>query len=185
MAEMLAVSDTSQVVPANQMLAKAGQYLTFVLSGEEYAMGILNIKEIIAYGQVTDVPMMPNFVRGIFNLRGIVVPVVDLMARFGKGVTQIAKRTGIVIVENLESGDDGQHYIGIIVDAVNEVVDILPQDIEPPPNFGTGIRQDFISGMAKRNDRFLILLNVSKVLSMDEMANLSKVAIDTIDGTDN
>lgn len=181
MTEMLAVSNQLQAISENQVLAKAGQYLTFVLSGEVYAMGILNVKEIIAYGQVTDVPMMPNFVRGIINLRGIVVPVVDLMARFGKGTTKIAKRTGIVIVENLESGDEGQHYIGIIVDAVNEVVDILQQDIEPPPTFGTGIRQDFISGMAKRNDRFLILLNVSKVLSMDEMASLSKVAMDTIE----
>lgn len=154
--------------------ATAGQYLTFVLGGEIYALGILNIKEIIDYGNLTEVPMMPNFVRGVINLRGSVVPVVDLQARFGKGNTQIAKRTGIVIVETANGEhDDAQQDIGIIVDAVNEVVDINQQDIEPPPSFGTGIRPDFINGMAKRNGHFVILLNVNRVLSIDEMANLT------------
>jgi purine-binding chemotaxis protein CheW len=154
--------------------ATAGQYLTFVLGGEIYALGILNIKEIIDYGNLTEVPMMPNFVRGVINLRGSVVPVVDLQARFGKGNTNIAKRTGIVIVETAKGeNDDSQQDIGIIVDAVNEVVDINQQDIEPPPSFGTGIRPDFINGMAKRNGHFVILLNVNRVLSVDEMANLT------------
>jgi purine-binding chemotaxis protein CheW len=154
--------------------ATAGQYLTFVLGGEIYALGILNIKEIIDYGNLTEVPMMPNFVRGVINLRGSVVPVVDLQARFGKGNTHIAKRTGIVIVETAKGeNDDSQQDIGIIVDAVNEVVDINQQDIEPPPSFGTGIRPDFINGMAKRNGHFVILLNVNRVLSVDEMANLT------------
>ena len=168
------------VVAAETQLAGAGQYLTFVLSGELYALGILNIKEIIDYGHLTDVPMMPAFVRGIINLRGRVVPVIDMVARFGKGCTEIAKRTCIVIVE-VNENREGQHDIGIIVDAVNEVVEINQQDIEPPPNFGSGIRQDFINGMAKRNDRFIILLNVSKVLSMDEMSVLSKVAANNLD----
>jgi purine-binding chemotaxis protein CheW len=160
------------VVPESN-LASAGQYLTFVLGSEVYALGILNIKEIIDYDNLTDVPMMPAFVRGVINLRGSVVPVIDLMARFGKGSTAVAKRTGIVIVETDDKGDGNQHDIGIIVDAVNEVIDIGPQDIEPPPSFGTGIHSDFISGMAKRNGRFIILLNVTKVLSADEMAGLS------------
>lgn len=174
---MGAIATTSRQSPTTaDSVAGAGQYLTFVLGGEVYALGILNIKEIIDYGQLTEVPMMPSFVRGVINLRGSVVPVIDLMARFGKGITPIAKRTGIVIVETAAGEhDEGNHQdIGIIVDAVNEVVDIGPQDIEPPPSFGAGIRPDFINGMAKRDNRFVILLNVNKVLSVDEMAALGQ-----------
>jgi purine-binding chemotaxis protein CheW len=179
---MTAITTTSAQLSAlaiEQQIASAGQYLTFLLSGEIYALGILNIKEIIDYDNLTEVPMMPPFVRGVINLRGSVVPVIDLMARFGKGSTQVAKRTGIVIVETASGEDGKQQDIGIIVDAVNEVVDIGQQDIEPPPSFGTGIRPDFINGMAKRNGRFIILLNVNKVLSVDEIADLSKVATDS------
>lgn len=174
-------SSSTQLTTTQTQLqnATAGQYLTFVLGGEIYALGILNIKEIIDYGHLTEVPMMPSFVRGVINLRGSVVPVVDLAARFGKESTQIAKRTGIVIVETNNGLDEAViQDIGIIVDAVNEVVDIAQQEIEPPPSFGTGIRPDFISGMAKRNDRFVILLNVNKVLSVDEMTALSKGGTD-------
>jgi len=176
MGAIATTSAQSPDVPAEQQLADTGQYLTFVLTGEVYALGILNIKEIIDYGHLTEVPMMPSFVRGVINLRGSVVPVVDLAARFGKGSTQIAKRTSIVIVETDGDCDaGGRQDIGIIVDAVNEVVNISRQDIEPPPTFGTGIRLDFISGMAKRNGHFIILLNVNRVLSVDEMASLSKL----------
>jgi purine-binding chemotaxis protein CheW len=161
---------------------QAGQFLTFVLAGEVYALGILNIKEIIGYGDVTNVPMMPTFVRGVINLRGSVVPVVDLSARFGQGATQIAKRTGIVIVETTrfsEAHDENiQQDIGIIVDAVNEVVEINSNEIEPPPSFGSQIRPDFISGMAKKDNRFVIILNTNQVLSIDEFAFLSKVTIE-------
>ncbi|MCQ8105192.1 chemotaxis protein CheW [Methylomonas sp. SURF-2] len=173
MADIAASSDQLPALPADKGGAKAGQYLTFVLAKEIYALGILNIKEIIDYGNLTQVPMMPDFVRGVINLRGRVVPVVDLNARFGKGKTQVAKRTGIIIVE---TAADGLQDIGIMVDAVNEVVDIAQPDIEPPPSFGTGIRPDFINGMAKRNERFIILLNVGKVLSVVEMAALSNSA---------
>ncbi len=174
---MTAIATTAEqpsALSTVKQTAEAGQYLTFVLGGEIYALGILNIKEIIDYGNVTEVPMMPAFVRGVINLRGSVVPVVDLMARFGKGSTQVAKRTGIVIVETaVASEDDSRQDIGIIVDAVNEVVDINQQDIEPAPSFGTGIRPDFINGMAKRDDHFIILLSVNKVLSVDEMVSLT------------
>ncbi|WP_446809536.1 chemotaxis protein CheW [Methylomonas sp. 2BW1-5-20] len=168
---------TQDKLPAtqNKSTALAGQYLTFTLGGELYALGILSSKEIIDYGNLTEVPMMPAFVRGVINLRGSVVPVVDLQARFGKGATPVVKRTGIVIVEAAGDDEDSSQDLGIIVDAVNEVVEISQEDIEPAPSFGTGIRPDFISGMAKRNGRFVILLNVSKVLSVDEMAALSTV----------
>jgi purine-binding chemotaxis protein CheW len=182
---MVALTSKAEQLPAKsggQQTARAGQYLTFVLGGEVYALGILNIKEIIDYGQLTEVPMMPGFVRGVINLRGSVVPVIDLSVRFGKAGTQIGKRTGIVIVETYDEDEAGESRqdIGIIVDAVNEVVDISQDEIEPPPSFGTGIRPDFINGMAKRNDRFVILLNVSRVLSVNEMATLSKTALSEI-----
>ena len=162
------------VVPPESQTHESCQYLTFVLSGAVYALGILNIKEIIDYGHLTEVPMMPSFVRGVINLRGSVVPVIDLAARFGKPGTEIAKRTGIVIVETASQENASQQDIGIIVDAVNEVVDIGQAEIEPPPSFGAGIRPDFISGMAKRDDHFVIILNLDKVLSVDEMAALSE-----------
>jgi len=158
--------------------AVAGQYLTFGLGGEIYALGILNIKEIIDYDRLTEVPMMPAFVCGVINLRGRVVPIIDLHARFGKGKTGILKRTAIVIVETVNQEDESAQDIGIIVDAVNEVVEINREDIEPPPNFGIGIRPDFISGMAKRNGGFVILLSVDKVLSVAEMAALSKAEVE-------
>ncbi|MBD9356497.1 chemotaxis protein CheW [Methylomonas albis] len=179
MTAIVGISPQLPAVRIEAVQAGAGQYLTFVLGGEIYALGILNIREIIDYGQLTQVPMMPAFVRGVINLRGSVVPVIDLMARFGKGSTGVAKRTGIVIVEIGDQGDANQQDIGIIVDAVNEVIDIGPQDIEPPASFGTGIHSEFISGMAKRNGRFIILLNVNKVLSVDELAGLSSVATDS------
>jgi len=171
----LATTQDKALTAPNKSTALAGQYLTFTLGGELYALGILSSKEIIDYGNLTEVPMMPAFVRGVINLRGSVVPVVDLQARFGKGATPVAKRTGIVIVEAAGDDEDSSQDLGIIVDAVNEVVEISQEDIEPAPSFGTGIRPDFISGMAKRNGRFVILLNVSKVLSVDEMAALSTV----------
>jgi purine-binding chemotaxis protein CheW len=155
---------------------ETGQYLTFMLGGEVFALGILNIKEIIEYGSLTEVPMMPSFVRGVINLRGRVVPVIDLAARFGRGVTEVARRTSIVIIEvgsvaHTEEGDMAESQdIGVMVDAVNEVVDIDAAEIEPAPNFGTRIRPEFISGMAKRASGFTIVLDVNRVLSVDEMA---------------
>lgn len=149
------------------------QYLTFVLGGEAYAMGILAIKEIIEYGNVTEVPRMPAFIRGVINLRGAVVPVIDLSARFGKPATKITRRTCIVIIE-VPTGAETQD-VGVMVDAVNAVLEIPPSEIEPPPSFGANIRADFISGMGKVDGKFVIILNVHNVLSVDEMASLSAV----------
>jgi purine-binding chemotaxis protein CheW len=158
-----------------------GQYLTFVLTGEIYALGILHIKEIIQYGDLTEVPMMPSFIRGVINLRGKVVPVVDMAARFNRGSTQIAKRTSIIIIE-MEADEDGEtQSIGIMVDAVNEVIDISSDDIEPPPSFGARIRPDFISGMAKRDGKFIIVLNLSSVLSIEEMSALGNSLLNDAD----
>ncbi|MCQ1551337.1 MAG: chemotaxis protein CheW [Candidatus Accumulibacter phosphatis] len=150
------------------------QYLTFVLGGEMFAVGILNVKEIIEYGHLTEIPMMPAFIRGVINLRGAVVPVIDLAARFGKTQSLIGKRSCIVIVEVREN--ELRHDIGLLVDAVSEVIEIPASDIEPPPSFGARIRADFIHGMGKVAGKFVILLNIVKVLSVDEIAMLAQVA---------
>ena len=149
------------------------QYLTFMLGGETYAMGILAIKEIIEYGNITEVPRMPDFIRGVINLRGAVVPVIDLGARFGKRATDITRRTCIVIIE-VASGE-GTQDIGVMVDAVNEVLEISASEIEPAPSFGANIRNDFIDGMGKINGKFVIILNIHQVLSVEEMATLAGV----------
>lgn len=149
------------------------QYLTFMLGGEVFAIGILHIKEIIEYGHLTSVPMMPAFIRGVINLRGAVVPVVDLASRFGGKPSQVTRRSCIIILE-LEVEEETQ-VIGVVVDAVNEVLEIAGADIEPPPSFGAKIRTDFIAGMGKVEDRFVILLNADRVLSVEEMATLSAV----------
>ncbi len=157
------------------------QYLTFTLGGEMFALAILNVKEIIEFGTVTEIPMMPKFIRGVINLRGAVVPVIDLSCRFGGLPTQVDRRTCIVIVE-LNEGDD-KHDVGIMVDAVSEVLEISATEIEPPPLFGAKIRTDFIEGMGKIEGRFVIILSVSKVLSSEEMAMLSQAAESVAAGT--
>lgn len=147
------------------------QYLTFVLSGEVFAIGILAIKEIIEYSNPTSVPMMPDYLRGVINLRGLVVPVIDLAVRFGKSASPVTKRTCIVIVE-IEL--DGERYdIGAMVDAVNAVVDIPAREIEPPPTFGARIRTDFIAGMGKIDGRFVIVLDSRHVLAPAELESLA------------
>jgi len=158
------------------------QYLTFMLGGEVYAMGILAIKEIIEYGSLTEVPRMPSFIRGVINLRGAVVPVIDLSARFGKAATTVTRRTCIVIVE-VSDGHGAQgntQVVGVMVDAVNAVLEIPAAEIEPPPSFGAHIRADFMTGMGKVNGKFVIILNIHNVLSVDEMASLAGVAGTTL-----
>lgn len=152
--------------------AEEGQYLTFLLAGEMFAIGILSIKEIIEYGQVTAVPMMPGFVRGVINLRGQVVPVIDLQVRFGRDSTAVNKRTCIVIVEVAADQDEDRQVIGVVVDSVSEVLGIAAENIERAPSFGARLRQDFISGMGKVDGKFVIILNVDQVLSVEELSAL-------------
>jgi purine-binding chemotaxis protein CheW len=149
------------------------QYLTFMLNSEIFAIGILRIKEIIEYGNLTEVPRMPGFIRGVINLRGAVVPVIDLGSRFGKQASTVSRRTCIVIIE--VQHDDAQQVVGVMVDAVNEVLDIPAAEIEPAPSFGAKIRADFIRGMGKVDGTFVIILNVDHVLSLDEMSSLAGV----------
>ncbi len=157
----------------SQQAAHAGQYLTFQLGGETFAIGILAIREIIEYGQVTRMPMTPPYIRGVINLRGAVVPVIDLMVRFGRTAQPVSKRTCIVIAE--VPGEEVQQ-MGIVVDAVNEVLEIPPESIEPAPDFGASIRTDFVEAMGKIDDRFVIVLDLSRVLSMEELAGIVAAA---------
>ncbi len=166
------VKTNSAVLAAK--LQEDAQYLTFLLGGDMFAIGILGIKEIIEYGSLTAVPMMPEFIRGVINLRGAVVPVVDLSARFGHKGSEVTRRTCIVIVEANTEGE--KHDVGVVVDAVSEVLAIPASEIEPPPSFGAKIRTDFISGMGKVDGKFVIILNADRVLSVEEMAMLTQAA---------
>lgn len=157
-----------------QVQAEESQYLTFTLRKEMFAIGILNIKEILEYGQLTAVPMMPDFIRGVINLRGAVVPVVDLGARFGGARSEITKRTCIVIIEVVAENE--HQDIGVMVDTVSEVLEIPDSEIQPAPAFGTHIRADFIQKMGKVNGKFVIILDVNKVLSVEEMASVSQLS---------
>jgi len=149
------------------------QFLTFSLREELFAINIRPIKEIIEYGQLTKVPMVPEFVRGVINVRGNVVPIIDLSMRFGWPTTPVTKRSCIVIVEVESEGESLE--IGVLVDAVSEVIDISLTDIEPAPSFGAKLRTDFIQGMGKVNNEFIVLLNVSHVLSVDELSSLESL----------
>jgi purine-binding chemotaxis protein CheW len=150
---------------------EAQQFLTFTLGGEMFAIEINNIKEIIEYGSLTTVPMMPEFVRGVINLRGRVVPVIDLAVRFGRKASEATKRTCNVIIE--VQAEEQTLDIGIVVDAVSEVLEIPASEIEPAPSFGAKIRADFIQGMGKVGGEFVIILGLDKVLSVEEMSMLS------------
>jgi purine-binding chemotaxis protein CheW len=150
------------------------QYLSFLLGSETFAIGILSIREIIEYGQITSVPMTPGYIRGIINLRGAVLPVIDLLALFGRNSSPVSKRSCIVIVE--VQGDEERHQIGVVVDAVNAVVDIAASDIEPAPPFGAGVRTEFIQGMGKVDGRFVILLDVRATLGTQGAAAMSALA---------
>lgn len=148
--------------------AERMQYLTFQLAGEEYALGILRVREIIQWQEVTRVPTAPAPIRGVLNLRGSVVPVVDLGIRFGLGATEPTRRTCIVIVE-VEREEGGQTVMGIVADAVSQVMDLGEGDIEPPPSFGTRMRVEFLEGMARMGDRFALVLDVDRLLSTAEL----------------
>jgi purine-binding chemotaxis protein CheW len=155
---------------------QAGQYLTFVLGAETFAIGIMAIKEIIEYSSLTEVPMMPAYVRGVINLRGAVVPVLDLPVRFGKAASAVTKRTCIVIIE--VALGTARHVLGLVVDAVNAVLDIPASEIEPPPAFGASIRTEFIRGMVKVNSKFVIVLDLDHALAADEVQALTELQQD-------
>jgi purine-binding chemotaxis protein CheW len=153
---------------------QTGKYLTFSLEDEEYGVGILKIKEIIGMMPITSVPRTPEFVKGVINLRGKVIPVVDLRLKFSMESIPYNERTCIIVVE-IDS-EAGTVLIGIVVDAVSEVLNIKEEDIEETPTFGTKLETDNILGMAKMEGGVKILLDIDRVLSQDEISKLKKKA---------
>ncbi len=149
---------------------REGKYLTFTLDEEDYGIGILKIKEIIGMMPITPVPQTPDFVKGVINLRGKVIPVVELRLRFGLEATDYTERTCIIVVEM--EGRSGDVVIGIVVDSVSEVLNIKAEDIENAPNFGTSLDTDYILGMAKMEGGVKILLDIDRVLCAEELNGL-------------
>jgi len=144
------------------------QLLTFNVGQQLFGVEIHVIKEIIQFGAVTRVPMVPDYIRGVLNLRGAVVPVVDLLARFGNAAAVPGKRACIVIIEVAQEA--ARQDVGILVDSVSEVLEVDAGNIEPPPAFGAGLRADFIQCMARMGSEFVIVLDVDRIFSLDELA---------------
>ncbi len=150
------------------------QYLTFGLGDEVFAMGIRTVREIIQVGPMTTVPLMPSFMRGVINLRGAVVPVIDLQARFGRPAAGLSKKSCIIIFDAQRSGE--RQELGLLVDAVSEVIEIASHDIEAPPDFGTAVRRDFIRGMGRAAQGFVIVLDPDRAFDVEEMADLCEMS---------
>jgi purine-binding chemotaxis protein CheW len=142
------------------------QYLAFTLAGGEYAVGILKVKEILQYEELTRVPSTPRSIRGVLNLRGSVIPVVDLAVKFGLPEPAVTKRTCVLVVETAFGGVPT--VMGVVADAVSEVIELGADDIEAPPAFGTRVRVDHLVGMGKVGKKFVLLLDIDEVLSADE-----------------
>jgi purine-binding chemotaxis protein CheW len=153
---------------------REGKYLTFSLGSEEYGIGILKIREIIGMLPITSVPETPPFVKGVVNLRGKVIPVVDLRLRFGMPVIGYTERTCIIVVEISATG--GLVSVGIVVDAVSEVLNIKAEEIEEPPAFGARMNTDYILGMAKMGNGVKLLLDIDRVLGRDDLPSLKEAA---------
>ena len=168
-------NETQKISQAVQHMAqKEGKYLTFTLAAEDYGIGILKIKEIIGMMPITIVPQTPEAVKGVINLRGKVIPVIDLRLRFGLDAIDYTERTCIIVVE-IEGGIE-HIQIGIVVDSVSEVLNIKGEDIEDTPTFGTKLNTDYILGMAKMEGGVKILLDIDRVLKAEEIELLEKAA---------
>jgi purine-binding chemotaxis protein CheW len=174
--EVRGMADVTKTVnqAVKAMVEREGKYLTFSLAGEEYGIGILKVKEIIGMMSITTVPRTPPFVKGVINLRGKVIPVVDLRLKFGMEEMGYTERTCIIVVEI--GGQSGSVLIGIVVDSVSEVLNIKGNDIEETPTFGAKLDTDYILGMAKMNGGVKILLDIDKVLTTQDITLLEKAA---------
>ena len=169
------MNETNEVAAQVASLTdREGKYLTFVLGQEEYGLEILKVQEIMGMMDVTRVPRAPVFVRGVINLRGKVIPVMELRSKFSMDAIDDTEKTCIIVVQVAQ--DDGTVTMGIIVDEVSEVLDIEGAQIEPAPEFGCGVNTDFILGMGKIGDKVVMLLDVDKVLSSNEIETLNHVS---------
>ena len=165
-------TETTVAAPSGAIPITVLQYLTFSLGDEVFAMDIRMVREIIQFGTVTVVPLMPLFVRGVINLRGAVVPVIDLKARFQRDRTSVGKKTCVIIFDSSYEGEKVQ--LGLMVDAVSEVIDISSAQIEPPPHFGSTIQRDFISGMGRVDGAFVVIIEPDRALNIDDMALIAQ-----------
>ncbi len=153
--------------------AEPGQYLSFFVADEEYAIGILKVKEILEFETITKVPGAPPSIRGVTNVRGSVVPVVDLAVRFSLPETAVTKRACIVIVEVDLDGE--RTVMGVMADSVSQVMALGTDDIQPPPSFGTRVRIDYLLGMGRSGKKFIMILDIDRILTLDELLEVSKV----------
>lgn len=151
-----------------ELLNETNQYLSFKLDGEIFALGIAKVREVLDYTSITKVPKTPDFMRGVINVRGGVVPVVDMRVKFGMSKTEQTVNTCIIIVEIEMEGETT--ILGVLADSVEEVMELDPNQIEPAPKIGTKLRTEFIRGMGKRDEQFIIVLDIDKVFSGDELA---------------
>ena len=146
------------------------QYLTYKLADEVFALDIGKVREVLDFAEITRVPRMPEFMRGVINLRGSVVPVVDLRVRFGMPRTEKTVNTCVIIME--VALDGVATVLGALADSVQEVLDIEPDHIEPPPRIGSSLHTEFISGIGKHGERFIIILDIDKIFSTDELSQV-------------
>lgn len=150
----------------------AGKYLTFLLGEESYGLGILKVQEIIGMQSITRIPRTPDYVRGVINLRGKVIPVIDLRLRFAMEEAEVSRKTCIIVVQ--VSKEESSITMGIVVDEVSEVLEISADQIEPAPAFGTQVETSFVLGIAKTEDAVKILLDIDRIMTEGEMANLAR-----------
>jgi purine-binding chemotaxis protein CheW len=151
----------------------SAQYLTFKIAGETYAVSILRVREILQYETVTKVPATPRSIRGVMNLRGSVVPVVDLAVKLGLPESTLTPRTCVVILE--VTNEEERMVMGVMADTVSEVIELRAEDVEPPPPFGSRVKVDYLVGMGKADKKFLLVLNIDKVLSAEDLEVASRV----------
>ena len=161
--------------PIMAAIDMAGKYLTFNLAGEEYGLETHKVKEIIGLMNITALPLIPDFVKGVINLRGKVIPVIDLRLKFSMKEIEHTQKTCIIVVEIIDGGVDAQ--IGIIVDSVSEVLNVASDDLEDTPEFGVDLNTDFILGMAKSKDKVRTLLDINNVLGAEEIGELTGKAV--------
>ena len=160
----------------NVVKVASKQFLTFRIGNEHYGLELSQTREIIEYSGITEVPLMPNFLRGVINLRGEVVPVIDLAVRLGRKSIEVQRRTCIIVVEL--TNNDQHHVLGLLADAVSEVIEMDDENIEDAPSFGANIRAEFIQGIAKQGEDFVVLLDANNALSIRELAHLVEAELE-------
>lgn len=152
------------------MEVQEGKYLTFLLEDENYGFPIMKVKEIIGLMDITPVPKAPEFVKGVINLRGKIIPIMDLRAKFNMTENAYDEKTCIIVVEVIMKGTES--LVGIVVDTVAEVINFLAEDIEQPPQYGSQDENGFLTGIGKLKDRVVMLLNIDKIVDLDGMSSL-------------